>query len=172
MIHKKKKESKKLIKELEKFDSSWNYKELRSIVKETFYKVQNAWADRNQDLAKKYMSERLYELHKGKTDWMIVRHEKNILKRIKLIDAKPVGVEDYKDNDKDVVWFYIKGSMIDYIVDDRTMKMISGSKLRSNFVEYWKFTRKGCTWVLDEIRQVEDIQGINFFDNTSEYYKK
>lgn len=171
-LYKKNKESKKLIKELEKIDSSWNYKELKSRAKETFYKVQNAWAERNQDLAKEYMSEQLYEMHKGKTEWMIVRHEKNILKRIKLIDAKPVGVEDYKDNNEDVVWFYIKGVMVDYIVDDRTMKMISGSKSREKFIEYWKFTRKGYNWVLDEIRQDEDIQGINFFDNISEYSKK
>ncbi|MDZ5017214.1 Tim44 domain-containing protein, partial [Clostridium perfringens] len=50
--------------------------------------------ERNQDLAKEYMSEKLYIRHKSKTGWMKVRKEKNILEKMKLLSATPIALKD------------------------------------------------------------------------------
>jgi len=53
-----------------------------------------------------------------------------------------------------MIWVYIMGSMIDYIVDDRTQKRISGdSAYPEEFRELWKFILTPQGWVLDEICQ-------------------
>lgn len=37
-----------------------------------------------------------------------------ILKKISLIDAIPISINDDEDDSKDYIWYYIKGSMVDY----------------------------------------------------------
>ncbi|WP_243184375.1 hypothetical protein ACUH7Y_10595 [Clostridium beijerinckii] len=52
---------------LSKYDGNWNYNNLMKDIKDAFYMVQNAWRERNQDLAKEFMSEYLYGKHKFQT---------------------------------------------------------------------------------------------------------
>lgn len=58
--------------------------------------------------AKQYMSKDLYESYKGKLEWMEIGNKRNVLKRIRLINLKPVSIHDDENDDKDLVWFYIK----------------------------------------------------------------
>lgn len=162
------KAAKKLILKLSKIDAAYEYKSLIKRVSECFYIVQKAWMERDQSIAKKYMNKFIYELHESKTSWMKSRHEKNILEKIRILKIKPVGVKSYKDNSLDNLWFYIKATMADYTVDDRTLEIIKGSKSSEVFVEYWKFTKEGRNWVLSEIRQTDEVDVNNFFDASSE----
>lgn len=54
------------------------------------------------------MSKDLYESYKGKLEWMEIGNKRNVLKRIRLINLKPVSIHDDENDDKDLVWFYIK----------------------------------------------------------------
>lgn len=144
------------MKKLSEIDSTWNYKEFRQTIEDTFFAVQKAWMERNQDISRCFISKALYEEYNTKCEWMKLRHEKNILKRIHLSDALPVEIDDEEGDKDDMIWVYIRAKMVDYIIDDRTKKFISGSILASSFEEYWKFIKENGTWVLDEIRQKEE----------------
>lgn len=171
-VYKKQRKSKKLIRQLKRIDKGWNYNDIEKRVKEAFYIIQNAWCERNQDIARDYMSDRIYELHSNKTNWMIIKNQKNILKDVYLLDIKPVCVKDFLDDSKDAIWFYIKASMVDYTIDEITMEIIEGNSRREKFVEYWKFIRGEHGWVLDEILQEDEFQTMDLLDSYSEKLKK
>ncbi len=119
--------------------------------------MQEAWTSINLEISKEYMSEDIYKLHNSKLAWMEIRNQRNVLKNIKLLDAKPVGIKHYKDNSKDVVWFYISGSMIDYTIDEKTHEIVDGQTRNNSFVEYWRFIKKDNSWVVDLIMQDDEI---------------
>lgn len=163
-IGKKKAKSISVIKDLSKCDDNWNYKNIKRDIEEAFYKVQTAWMDRNQDLAKEYMSDDLYTKHRTQTEWMKVKKQKNILDDITLLRATPIGVQDYEGIDEDIIWVYMKATSQDYIIDEETNEVIEGKAYKHvQFQEYWKFIRKEKRWVLDEIRQIDEIDDLDFF---------
>jgi len=122
-----------------------------------------------KDLARGYVSRRLYDKHKQQTDQMLRDHEKNILKNVNLIAAKIVEAIDYTDNAKDMFWVYIKGSMVDYTVREPGGEVIKGNPDESAvFTERWKFTREDGRWVLDEIDQEVGLDDLDSFRSRSE----
>lgn len=164
LVRKKNQESKKLLEQIESLDSSWDLNKIKARVEVTYFKIQEAWMARDQDIAKGYMSERLYSNHKAQTDQMIKESRKNVLEKINLTEAIVVEVADFVDDIKDRIWVHLEGSMIDYIVNSETNEFISGDKEKvEEFSELWKFTKvTENQWVLDEIDQK-----VSFFDLTS-----
>jgi len=153
--------NKKYIKLLGKKDISWNYKDLENQVIDAFYSIQESWTNMDMKPSKKYMSKDLYESFIIKLNFMEMNNKRNVLKNIRLVDIKPISVNDDDDDDKDFVWFYIKGRMIDYIMDTRTDDFLEGSKYSKSFVEFWKFVRKGKNkWVLTKIKQKDELDSI------------
>jgi GTP-binding protein len=67
--------------------------------------------------------------------------------------------------DQDYIWYLIHGKMIDYVVDEKTGRMIRGSRKNEAFYEYWKFIHLNGHWVLDEIRQKDEMD-IDEFANS------
>ena len=100
--------SKKYMRMLSKKDIAWKYKDIERQVIQTFYVVQESWSNMDMEPAKQYMSKDLYESYKGKLEWMEIGNKRNVLKRIRLINLKPVSIHDDENDDKDLVWFYIK----------------------------------------------------------------
>lgn len=155
--------SKKYMRMLSKKDIAWKYKDIERQVIQTFYVVQESWSNMDMEPAKQYMSKDLYESYKGKLEWMEIGNKRNVLKRIRLINLKPVSIHGDENDDKDLVWFYINGSMVDYIIDTMTNKSIDGNRFFSKpFIEFWEFTRKGDKWVLSQILQSNESDKINF----------
>jgi len=155
--------SKRYLRLLSKKDIAWKYKNIEKQAIETFYVVQKAWTNMDMTPAKKYMDKDLYESFKGKLEWMEIGNKRNILKRIRLINLRPVSIHDDEDDDKDLVWFYINGSMVDYMINTETHEKIEGNNIFSMpFVEFWKFTRKGNKWVLSKILQSNEANQIDF----------
>src|ERR1043165_998873 len=102
-----------LLARLEKQDPAWHLDSIKHRVEQVFFKVQQAWMARDQNLAKDCMSDAIFEKNKLQPDQMIAEHRKNILESINLIETDVVDVEDFSDNKKDRFWVYLKGSMID-----------------------------------------------------------
>lgn len=149
--------AKKAMKHIAKMDKSWNYKEFRTHIKKMFYTIENAWMKRNQEIAKDYLSKSLYEQYQAESKLMIIRHEKNILEDIHLIEAIPIDVEDNEGDTNDYIWVYIKARMVDYMVDDRVTELQTDSNDTSSFIEYWKLIKENGNWVLDEIKQKDEL---------------
>lgn len=153
--------SKRYLRLLDNKDSTFKYKTIEKRVIETFYVVEEAWTNNDISKAKDYMDKDLYENFKSKLEWMDINNRRNILKKIRLVNLKPVSVYDDKDNNKDLIWFYIKGKMIDYIVDTKTKSIVSGDTKNKSFVEFWKFVKnENNNWVLSEILQEDESKKI------------
>ena len=153
--------SKRYLRLLDNKDITWKYKTIENRVIETFYVVEEAWTNNDISKAKDYMDKDLYENFKSKLEWMDINNRRNILKKIRLVNLKPVSVYDDKDDNKDLIWFYIKGKMIDYIVDTKTNNIVSGNTKNKSFVEFWKFVKNDDNnWVLSEILQEDESSKI------------
>lgn len=156
-VTRKNSQAKNLIAYLKKIDNDYSDEILDKRVEETYFKMQEAWTNRDTEISREYMSDSIYDLHTSKLAWMKVRNQRNILNNIKLLDFKPVSIKHYKDNSKDVIWFYIKGSMIDYIINEETNEVIDGNFKSNSFVEFWKFIKKDNKWVIDTISQKDEV---------------
>jgi hypothetical protein len=153
-VRKKYRQCRELLEQLEQTDASWDLRNIERRVERIYFKVQEAWMQRDQSIAREFMSDRLYEKHKLQTDLMLSNHRKNMLEDITLKQSKVVNVSNDVDDSKDYLWVYIEGSMIDYVVNDETGKRASeDSPRRKGFTELWKLVRGKTGWVLDEIEQ-------------------
>ena len=129
-------------------------------VREVFFKVQKAWAERDQRLASDCMSPRLYEKHKTDTDEMITNNEINILENLKLIEVRIIELNDgpaIGESPRGAqncgrLSAYIRASVIDYIIDASTRELIEGDRNSpEEFAEIWKFLKGPEDWIVDEI---------------------
>ena len=155
--------SKRYLKILGKKEPSWKYRNIEEQAIETFYILQESWTNMDLNPAKPYMSEKLYDNFTTKLNFMEMCNKRNVLKKIQLKDIKPVSINDDEEDDKDYIWFYIKGKMIDYIINTKTDEIIDGNTYRMSFIEFWKFTRQGKDkWVLTKIKQKDEAHTINF----------
>lgn len=79
------------------------------------------------------------------------------MKKIKLSVLDEIGDK----NDK--VYMYIKGKMIDYIINTKTNEVIEGNVMSSVFIEYWLFVKnKKGEWVLSKIYQRDELNTIPY----------
>ncbi len=137
-VTKKKKQCRRVLMDLSKYNFNWELDKINKDIKDTFYIMSKAWTNMDQDIAIEYSTKKLYENHKTKLEWMKIRNERNILKMEKLISAKVIGIETNNYENVDIIWVYIIGSMIDYI--ERDGRIVGGNKFISKpYVEYWKF---------------------------------
>ena len=113
-------------------------------------------------LASEFVTEQFSQSLQTQLNWMKYKNQKNILKKIKLLSALPVAVHDDPNDENDHIWFYIKGKMIDYVIDTETMKKLSGSTSPAKFEEYWQYVRKDDKWLLNKILQIDEEDQIAF----------
>ena len=79
------------------------------------------------------------------------------MKKIKLSVLDEIGDK----NDK--VYMYIKGKMIDYIINTKTNEVIEGNVRSTVFTEYWLFVKnKKGEWVLSKIYQRDELNTIPY----------
>ena len=110
-----------------------------------FFKVQEAWMKRNQNISKNYMSERIFEKHKIQTDNLIEKGWINILKDIRLIKSTIISVKDFNNDNKDSFSALIKAEMIDYHINEKSKQVVDGIPYRAQkFEEIWNFIQV-CT---------------------------
>lgn len=147
-------------------DPIWDFNSIKARIEEVYFRVQDAWMERDQNLVKDCISPRLYQKHKLQTDMMIKKGTKNILEDVNLMSARIVEVLDFKNDSKDQFWIVLKGSMIDYTINESSKKTLRGSKTQTEkFSELWKFVRVNNEWLLDEIDQ--DVGFVDLFEKNS-----
>ena len=105
-----------------------------------FFKCQQAWAARNQDLARDVMTDTLYERHKMQTDQLIANHQIDVLQNIVIGHSHITEVNAAQPYDTIVVRF--DASMTDYTIDEHTKQIVDGDQYAHTFTEYWTFIRR------------------------------
>ena len=133
-------------------DSFWNFEAMRLNAEKVFYRMQDAWMDRKIDKVKDIITEKLHDDYKIKLDAMLAKRQKNLLSDINVSDIRIIGCEDYLDNSHDTYIAYIKGKMIDCMLDERTRELIDNDERKSEaFSDTYHFIRKDNKWLLDHI---------------------
>jgi hypothetical protein len=169
VVQRREQQARGLMDKLAAMESSWGREAVRRRIHNIYFKVQEAWARRDQKPARDFMSDRLFELHQSLCDEMRTKGEKNILQEVALNKIQIVEVADFLDDTQDRMWVIVHGSMIDYIVDERSDEVLRGDKnKKEDFKELWKFVRGPKGWVLDEIDQSVDLDELLGFKSSAE----
>jgi hypothetical protein len=151
-VYRKNKIAKQLISNKSSEDTLWNYEQMIDFAQEVFVKMQKAWMERNMELVKDIITERLYKDYQKKLDWQKVKHEQNIIEDIEIKRTEIIGVEDHAGKGNDTFTIYIKGKLVDYTISDKTGKIYTNkAKGKSSFVDLYYFLRQEDKWVLDRI---------------------
>lgn len=136
---------------------NWDFDEIQREVTEAYFKIQECWRRQDASYGKDYMSEACYDNFQLKLEWIRAKNERVIQDNVKLLNATPVDAHDDYIDENDQIWFLIHGEMLGYYMD-RTTKMITrGSLEQEEFFEYWSFVYRDQRWVLDEIKQQNEM---------------
>lgn len=127
--------------EVRRKDKYFNDEKFLAWVKNLFVKMQTAWSERNFEEIRVLESEELFEQHSRQLKGYVERKQINKMERICVNFAELVTFA--QDNEKDILVVALNSSMLDYIVDETTGRIIKGSKdYRLNNTYKLTFIRK------------------------------
>ena len=156
-IQKAKYKSLQKMKKFEKPGEDWNAKEMQKYVENAYFVIQECWRLLDPSYAEKYLSKSLAQSWTTKLEWMKVKHEKPIQKRVQLLSVTPVSVWDDEGEEDASIVYLIHGRMIGYYINTDTLEVVRGKKIPESFYEYWIFIREDGRWVLNEIQQKDEV---------------
>lgn len=145
------------MKKFEKPGEDWNAKEMQKYVENAYFVIQECWRLLDPSYAEKYLSKSLAQSWTTKLEWMKVKHEKPIQKRVQLLSVTPVSVWDDEGEEDASIVYLIHGRMIGYYINTDTLEVVRGKKIPESFYEYWTFIREDGRWVLNEIQQKDEV---------------
>lgn len=145
------------LKEFSIGEDHWDRSEIQERVRESYYRIQECWRDRDLEKGHPYLSQKMQQEFQTKFEWSRMRHEVFVMEGIQLLDAILVEAENEDSDDRDYIWYLIHGKMIDYVYHEETGELLKGSRKMEDFFEYWRFVLEDGNWVLDEICQKEEV---------------
>ena len=120
-------------------DAQFRPDAFRGRAQQAFFALQQAWQDRDLTASRPFMSPGLYLGWSSQVQQLIELHKKNVLDGLHIDGLDVVKVVHGQAFDN--VTVRIAATCADYEVDERTGRMIFGSRRPSQFVEYWTFQR-------------------------------
>lgn len=147
VVYNKRSKALSMHKEVKKQHPDLNEKELNQQVIDYYYAIQHAWADKDMDALKQYLTPGLYETWETKLNWWDYEGIENKISRIHLLKTMIVEVHE------DSFMSYIEGKMHDQMIKNN--EVISTND--SVFVEYWCFKNVDGKLYLDEIKQEDEL---------------
>lgn len=136
---------------------NWDYREVQNQVEETYFQIQECWRRMDITYGTPYMSERIQKEFHTKLEWLKMKNQEVVQKKVRLLQAIPVAVQDEAGEDADVIWYLIRGKMTGFYINKNTRRIVRGENKPEAFFEYWKFIYRNGRWVLDEIRQEHEV---------------
>ena len=165
LVYKSRKAKRAAKKEMELFakkDHGWEYSQIQERVRRAYFEIQECWSRQDVSYASEYMSRKLQAEFSSKLSWMKIQRKENVMRNVRLRSAVLVDACDRPGEEEDYLWYLIHGRMVDYCINLDTGQKVEGSYRPSSFYEYWKFIKEDGRWVLDEIRQRDEMD-INQF---------
>ncbi len=126
--------------ELKKRDPDFDEKLFRSRSEKAFSLIQKAWTERNLGLAQHFLSDGVFEQFSIQIDEMKEKGIIDHMEGLQIISSRPVKYQS--DRNFDVVHLRIDARAINYRKNEKTGRVINGSKAPENFAEIWSFLRK------------------------------
>ena len=140
---------------IQSMDARFNPTDFKDWVQDLFFKIQAAWT--NQDLASltPFLAPEIKAMFSQDLEGQKTRGQVN---RLENISVRSVDItEAWQEEGKDYITILFYANLLDYMVDNKTGAVISGSKTEPvKFREYWTFTRPvggQGTWLLSAIQQ-------------------
>ena len=127
---------------------------LRGVVRDIFFKVQDAWQKRDYSGLEDIMLPYLRAGHSSKVENMRRRGEINMMEDVSVTRIDFVHVSCPAEKEGRAFTALITASARDYTIDESTGSLISGSRLSSDFQEFWIFHQLNDRWALARIDQV------------------
>jgi predicted lipid-binding transport protein (Tim44 family) len=151
-----------LLDKLMRHDPLWEPAHMKERMETIFRMVMEAWTNRQLTAIESYASVRFIEEHQKEIEELVAQHRINKLERCLLSEIRIVHFTSHADTAQDTVTFFVLSSMLDYIVDDRSWTILSGSTTAPKlFAELWSFTRRSDQWVLDRIQHQVTLDELN-----------
>lgn len=123
-------------------DTDPNFSEaaIREKISNLYVRMQNAWQAKEFETMRPYMADALYNQFKLQLDELVRSECTNHVERIAVLEVNLIGWRSDEANDAIVA--ELQTRIIDYISNDRTGKVISGSKTTEKFMTYeWTLIR-------------------------------
>lgn len=106
---------------------------LRSAFK-IYYDIQIAWMNRDIDSVRNILGDEIYNSYKMQLLPLIASDQVNVMEDIKLKNTEISTINI--DNDKQIVNVFMEVTCHDYIIDNKTKKVLRGSKKKVNYYLY------------------------------------
>ena len=130
------------LKEFSIGEDHWDRSEIQERVRESYYRIQECWRDRDLEKGHPYLSQKMQQEFQTKFEWSRMRHEVFVMEGIQLLDAILVEAENEDGDDRDYIWYLIHGKMIDYVYHEETGELLKDPgkwKISSNIGGlFWK----------------------------------
>ena len=109
--------------------------------REVFLKIQQAWTDRNWKVIRPFESNELFNIHNSQLDEYIKNHKINVVEKINISNA--TLREFRQDGDKEVLVVELHAVMRDYVIDEKTKKVLESNPNKDWYMKYlMTFNRK------------------------------
>ncbi len=131
-------------------DKIWAENTIKPHVKKVFFALQNSYKLRQAELAKDYLTQKLYDQHAQQCEDLLAAYLKPVMLGITLKELEIVRIHDANNDQEDAFCAYLRGTMVDGLFNEKTKQSIGESDYLG-FEECWHFTRNGDQWLLDRI---------------------
>ena len=109
--------------------------------REVFLKIQQAWTDRNWKVIRPFESNELFNTHNSQLNEYIKNHIINVVEKINISNA--TLREFRQDGDKEVLVVELHAVMRDYVIDEKTKKVLESNPNKDWYMKYlMTFNRK------------------------------
>lgn len=109
--------------------------------REVFLKIQQAWTDRNWKVIRPFESNELFATHNSQLNEYIKNHKINVVEKINISNA--TLREFRQDGDKEVLVVELHAVMRDYVIDEKTKKVLESNPNKDWYMKYlMTFNRK------------------------------
>lgn len=141
-LHRRVENNNQAIDRLRYYDPNFDASIFTSWVKEVYLQLQAAWTKKDWNLVRSLESTSLYSQHSSQLDEHIQAQTTNVLERVYV---ENVRIKDFISNPygNDTLVVILSSTLRDYIIEDKTRKVIEGDPRKDLFTVYqMNFIRK------------------------------
>ena len=138
-------------------DPSFSENTFKETVEDMFFRIQGGWTKRDLSAVRNLLTPQMLNIFQTDIDDYVAKKQFN---RLENIAVRQVEIVDaMQDQGEECVTVRFLASLLDYVIDETTGNVISGSSNDPvKFLEYWTFTRRigERNWLLAGITQEKD----------------
>lgn len=124
-----------------KLDSDFSATGVQEHMANLYVQMQNCWHNKNIEPVRPWLTDAFYNQMEGLLAPMRSKRETDYIERIAVLEASLKGY--YQAGGMDFLVAAIRTRITVYTLDDRTGRVVSGSRNREKFMEYeWELTRR------------------------------